>query len=618
MARSPRISVVVPARDVQAYVADALTSLTRQVEDPRELQVIVVDDASSDATGEIVARFQALLPGLSILTNAAPVGSASARNQGLDMATGRYVAFLDADDWLAPGHLSEVADALEHLRVDLVRVDHTTVEGRRRRLRRAPHGLRGVPLDPRGSILPVDERTMVDYPYAWAGMFDRALLEDGTLRFPDGLRTAEDRPWIWHLFLRARSYAVVDAPGICYRRGLPGSLSRTTDLRQLDILPALRQTFDAVEAEPDHEPYLQKLARTAIDLLSHHLRRAGRMPAGARDVLRAGVPELLGRIPPDLLAHETARMHPGRAWVLHGLLPTADPGLRYRPPARYVRAPARTEPLVAPAAPAHVVVVTGRADVPLVAAALDAGFLDGELVLLHTGDDVAEPLRDRFDRCEDLATLLAPTDPAAWDVPADAQPAHGRLLRRRWGLAGPTHLVVPGLDDAPGRVLAMCLHDATLTVCSTARDLYTPSRSRLPLTLAQRLREVWHVPPAEGTVPWLAVEHGVTARTLAAERPVLRAVPGPELAAALGYVARPDDLPWLRPDVAELLARSWSARERFDPRRLAELGLIPGRRGALAEGRRVAARLLRHPVTGYVLDRGGVLRAVDAARSRPS
>ncbi|MFD1717031.1 glycosyltransferase [Georgenia deserti] len=633
MAR-PRISVVVPGRDVAEYVADALTSLTRQVEDPDDLEVVMVDDGSRDATPEIVARFTGRIPRLTVLTNETPVGLASARNQGIAATTGRYLAFLDADDWLAPGHLTYAAEAMEELAVDILRVDHTTVDGRRRSLRRAPQARRSVALDPRTGILPTAERTMVDYPYAWAGMFHRSLAEDGLLRFPDGLRTAEDRPWIWRLFLRAGSYAVVDAPGICYRRGLPGSLSRTTDLRQLDVIPALRQTIDLVEDDPDSDRFLPKLVRTVVDLLSHHLRRSARMPAGARESLRAGAGTLLGRLPRDLLAHEAARTHPGRAWVLHGLLPAPERGRRHGLPERYVRTPVPPPPPPAPTD--HVVVLGDRRDTTVLTAAAEAGLLDGAPVHVLASGEVpgfawdprshSGPGRETETAGgDDLAALLDPVEPAAWRAGTAGTAAMlARLFHVRWGLGPRPHLVVPSLQHPPARTLAELLPGASLTLCSARAEVYRPASERLPPALAQRLADVWHSPDHAEQIPWLSIEYAVPARAFPDIERTAASLPAPEapmaqLAAALGYVARPDDLPWLRGDAARFLtACPDQQRERwFDPARLAALDLPGGGRRTVADrGRRAAGRAVRHPATGYLLERSRLLRALDAVRSR--
>lgn len=318
----PRVSVVVPGKDAEAFIADTLTSLTRQMDDPHELEVVVVNDGSTDGTQAIAESYSRQLPNLTILTNAKPTGLASARNQGLAATTGKYVAYLDSDDWLAPRRMAVLADAMDAMNVQFVRTDHTTVESRKRNIVRAPQARRDVMLDPRDSILPADDSTMVDYPYAWAGMFDRSLENDGLLSFPDGLHTAEDRPWIWELFLNAKSYAVIDAPTLCYRRAVATSLTATYDRRQLDILPALRRTFDAVESDRDAASYLPKLTRTALALVAHHVSRSSNMAVDVRKDLRKGAKQFFESIPQAELALEVRTLKRERARLLHGLLPS--------------------------------------------------------------------------------------------------------------------------------------------------------------------------------------------------------------------------------------------------------------------------------------------------------
>ncbi|WP_344841312.1 glycosyltransferase [Nonomuraea dietziae] len=91
----------------------------------------------------------------------------------LKLASGTYVTFMDGDDWLAPGYLSGLVAAIDGLGCDFVRTDHVQVEGRKRVVHRAPEARRGLVLNPRETILPADVRTMVDYPYAWAGIYRR-------------------------------------------------------------------------------------------------------------------------------------------------------------------------------------------------------------------------------------------------------------------------------------------------------------------------------------------------------------------------------------------------------------------------------------------------------------
>ncbi|MCK0117829.1 glycosyltransferase [Isoptericola sp. S6320L] len=351
MTRRPRYSVVVPAKDAGNYLADALTSLTRQVDDAREIQVVVIDDGSVDDTATVARRFRERLPGLELIENSSPVGLASARNQGLRACQGRWLAYLDADDWMAPGRLPAMVRAAESLGCAWVRTDHTTVAGRDRRLVRACEPLRDRPLKPTDSILPPEVATMVDYPYAWAGVFDTSLAEDGLLAFDDGLHTAEDRPWIWNLHLNGPSYGVVDAPTLCYRRGVAGSLTQVFDRRQLDFVRAFERVGDVLAGHAQCATFLPKYVRTVMSITAHHLVRVHQavqapeltgqteqVPPAERaeqartaetalelePELHAASSRLLSTLPPDLVHEQMSGLTEERAAVLSHVLPAAD------------------------------------------------------------------------------------------------------------------------------------------------------------------------------------------------------------------------------------------------------------------------------------------------------
>lgn len=323
-ARVPgRISVIIPAMDQQDFIGDALASLALQQLKGRELEVLVVDDASTDATAAITAEFGTRIPGLKILTHHANRGVSAARNTGLENASGEFVVFLDPDDWFAPTHLAQLADGLEALDVDYVRCDHVRVTGANRTLHHAPQANRNIALDPADDISPIHTATMIDYPLVWAGMYRAEVLESAAPRFNEELRTCEDRAWMWELCLNAKSYAVLNAPGVFYRRGLPGSLTQVFDDRQLDFVDAYAGILDMVLDDPAHEAHAPKALRQFLAVSCHHLKRSAEFPPALRVALRLRIADRLAMVPAPLLEDGLAQLDAKRRKTLTGLRPSA-------------------------------------------------------------------------------------------------------------------------------------------------------------------------------------------------------------------------------------------------------------------------------------------------------
>ncbi|MEU1801203.1 glycosyltransferase family 2 protein [Streptomyces sp. NPDC019937] len=294
-----KLSVIVPFYNVQTYAPDTLRSLRANAR--ADFEFILVDDHATDGTPEILERAERELPGAVYIRHEQNGGLATARNTGLDAATGEYITFLDGDDWLAPGYYEQLLAAMEDLGCDFVRTDHVQCTGRKRSVTRVPHGLRDQVMNPRDVILPADRSTSVDYAFAWAGMYHRRLLDEGLLHFTHGLRTAEDRPWIWRLHREARSFAVLGLHGVFYRRGVSSSLTQIGDVRQLDFIRAFDQVIEETARDRDADTLLPKAVRTYCAIISHHLGNIERFEPQVARKLRSMSAAALKRMPQDVL-----------------------------------------------------------------------------------------------------------------------------------------------------------------------------------------------------------------------------------------------------------------------------------------------------------------------------
>ena len=107
--RTPQISVIMPVYNGEKYIARAVQSVYAQ---DVPLELIIIDDGSVDGTREVLIPWENR-PDFVYIKNERNLGAAGSRNRGVSVAKGRYVAFLDADDWWEEGKLAAQLAALE-------------------------------------------------------------------------------------------------------------------------------------------------------------------------------------------------------------------------------------------------------------------------------------------------------------------------------------------------------------------------------------------------------------------------------------------------------------------------------------------------------------------------
>ncbi len=96
---APLVSVITPVYNGERFLAAAIESLLEQ--DHRPIEIIVIDDGSTDASAQVARSFDDV-----VLLESVNGGAAAARNLGLTRATGSFLTFLDADDLMAPGRIT--------------------------------------------------------------------------------------------------------------------------------------------------------------------------------------------------------------------------------------------------------------------------------------------------------------------------------------------------------------------------------------------------------------------------------------------------------------------------------------------------------------------------------
>ena len=117
----PKISIIVPVYNVEIYIDKCLKILTEQT--LRDIEIIIVNDGSLDKSEEIIEKYVKENPTKIKYYEKENGGLSSARNYGLEYATGEYIAFLDSDDYVETNMYEEMYNLAKKENADMVECD---------------------------------------------------------------------------------------------------------------------------------------------------------------------------------------------------------------------------------------------------------------------------------------------------------------------------------------------------------------------------------------------------------------------------------------------------------------------------------------------------------------
>lgn len=256
----PIVSVVIPAFNAEAYLAETVASA--QTQSLGDIEILVVDDASEDGTLKLGQRLAATDPRVRVVAAPRNGGPAAARNLGLAAARGAWIALLDADDAFQPGRLARLVAAARDRDADLL-ADNLLLDdgtGAPQPMLAPGEGPDCMPVSAaqflRGN-LPDPARPRKSYGFL-KPLIRRAFLAEQGLRYDESLRFAEDFAFYLDCLCAGASFYLLQEPLYRYRlRGNSLTARHSTeDLRRLQQVDR-RFLEDSSGASPDFRAALR-------------------------------------------------------------------------------------------------------------------------------------------------------------------------------------------------------------------------------------------------------------------------------------------------------------------------------------------------------------------------
>ena len=246
----PRFSIIIPVYNVEGYLKQTVDSVLNQ--SFCDFELVLVDDGSQDTSPQICDKYQKEDSRVVVL-HKKNGGAAAARNDGILMATGEYVTFLDSDDyWDDPETLEKIDAKLSETDADVLETRLKSFNCQTGKVQEAkqfpPELLKGL-------STPEALRTLISTAtykvHAGLKVIRRTFLMEHSLFFPEGV-TCEDILWGIRISAAYPRYAFMNLYFYCYREGRPGSVTSNIREKNLqDYLYILTHSYGAVEqADP--------------------------------------------------------------------------------------------------------------------------------------------------------------------------------------------------------------------------------------------------------------------------------------------------------------------------------------------------------------------------------
>ncbi|WP_022708562.1 glycosyltransferase [Paracoccus zeaxanthinifaciens] len=239
----PDVSIVIPVYGVERYVAECLGSIQRQ--SMQNFEVILIDDVSPDRSADIVESFVAHDPRFRLVRRTENVGPGFARNQGMDLASGRFVLFIDPDDYMPdPGHLKRVVDMADADEADMVRY-----RKRYEQIEDEQGNVLKMRRDTTEGFFPREvHRTSLDKHHEiahsrhfWNWLYRRDFLDRNQIRFLTSYR--EERAFLLQAYMADPVISLCNSNGVVYRIRSDSAVRRAQTMADVDNQ---LQNFDLV------------------------------------------------------------------------------------------------------------------------------------------------------------------------------------------------------------------------------------------------------------------------------------------------------------------------------------------------------------------------------------
>lgn len=227
-----KVSVIVPVYNVEKYLERCVISILNQ--SYRNIELILVDDGSTDESKGICDRYLSLDDRTRVI-HIQNAGVSNARNIGINLSTGKYIAFVDSDDHIASDLIDNMCQNIDKYDCDMIAINSYYVE-KINNTYTVPTNYHGLYSEEEidliiGNIIDYESRKNVFFSSVCSKLFAKEIIINNQIEFKTNVKMAEDTLFVIEYLSYCRRIYCINAPGYFYVQHQNSSTSKQIDVK---------------------------------------------------------------------------------------------------------------------------------------------------------------------------------------------------------------------------------------------------------------------------------------------------------------------------------------------------------------------------------------------------
>lgn len=239
----PMISVIVPVYNTEKYLDKCISSIVNQTY--KKIQIILVDDASTDSSKNICQNWQKKDKRICIIYNQKNKGAAFSKNRGIEVASGSYISFVDSDDWILSDMLEKMVSILQKYHADIIETPFFKIDSRIANKKYSlPNTTEMIEEMSTEKALKELMLNVKLHQTPCNKLYKRSVINN--VRFPVG-KYIDDEYWTYRVIANAEKVIYYDHYFYLYRQHPFSAMGKKFNIGRLDAVDALRERYIFIE-----------------------------------------------------------------------------------------------------------------------------------------------------------------------------------------------------------------------------------------------------------------------------------------------------------------------------------------------------------------------------------